>query len=167
MKVLAPNTKRRNPNGFEQRGVNKHEGKSLKPTVTENDVISANEQQHHNSPYLQTASDANVNKDKVNSKTLTYGSERKSKAHSKRARNRSLEMVIDDDKADSSPSRSRYTYNIPKMRNTRYNTLLEIIKKITLPNLNLKRTYGRNTTRSSNDFYSRSLERPKSRRADR
>ena len=110
MKVLAPNTKRRNPNGFEQRGVNKHEGKSLKPTVTENDVISANDQQHHNSPYLQTASDANVNKDKVNSKTLTYGSERKSKAHSKRGRNRSLEMVIDDDKADSSPSRSRYNY---------------------------------------------------------
>ena len=103
-----PSSKRRTHHGFDQRVGNKHETKNTKNTVTENDVISANEQQHHNSPYLSTASDANVNKDSSNSKTLNFGSAHKSKARDKRARNRSLEMVIDDDKADSSPSRSRY-----------------------------------------------------------
>ena len=103
-----PSSKRRTHHGFDQRVGNKHETKNTKNTVTENDVISANEQQHHNSPYLPTASDANVNKDNTNSKTLNFGSAHKSKARDKRARNRSLEMVIDDDKADSSPSRSRY-----------------------------------------------------------
>ena len=101
-------SKRRTPHGFDPRVGNKHEVKTSKNTVTESDVISANELQHHNSPYVSNVSDANLTKDNVNSKTLTYSSAHKSKSHAKRARNRSLEMVIDDDKADSSPSRSRY-----------------------------------------------------------
>ena len=45
-------SKRRNPHGFDPRVGNKHEIKTSKNTVTESDVISANELQHHNSPYV-------------------------------------------------------------------------------------------------------------------
>ena len=106
--ILASNVKRRNPNGFESL-TNKIENKALKPEATENDGVTSNEHQPHN-PYIASASEGNSNKNHFNSKTLTYGNTHKSKAHSKRARNRSLEMVIDDDKADSSPSRSRYRH---------------------------------------------------------
>ena len=122
-----PSSKRRTHHGFDQRVGNKHETKTTKNTVTENDVISANEQQHHNSPYLPTASDANVNKDNMNSKTLNFSSAHKSKARDKRARNRSLEMVIDDDKADSSPSRSRYVNAQRRCKNFLVEDILVIL----------------------------------------
>ena len=104
--------KRRNPNGFEPQHSSKHENKTLKVSrAPDSSEAASNELQHHNPIIIQTTSDVNTKKTSINSKTLTYGSStQKNKAHSKRARNRSLEMVIDDDKADSSPSRSRYCY---------------------------------------------------------
>ena len=103
--IPAPHIKKRNPNGFEPLN-KKYENKILISGTTETVGIPTNEQHHH---VLQTTktSDASSTTNNTISKAITCSGNHQSKAHSKRARNRSLEMVIDDEKADSSPSRSR------------------------------------------------------------
>ena len=104
--MIATNSKRRNPQGFEGHS-HKKENKSLKSTLSDPIGPPSNDMPPH-SPLLASLSDANnTHKTNANNKTINPMQPQKSKAHSKRARNRSLEMVIDDEKADSSPSRSR------------------------------------------------------------
>ena len=103
--IPAPHIKKRNPNGFEPLS-KKYENKSLISTTAENVGVATNEQ-HHLVPQIPNTSDASSNGNNANSKASKSSGNHQSKAHSKRARNRSLEMVIDDEKADSSPSRSR------------------------------------------------------------
>ena len=106
---------KRGNNGGQDQAAAKYANKSidsataLKAAPEQN----ANEQQHMHSSKLsggvmgQPASpNANMAAIKTTS-NRSSSSGQQSKSHSKRARNRSLEMVIDE-KADSSPSRSSY-----------------------------------------------------------
>ena len=104
--MIAISSKRRNPQGFEGHS-HKKENKNLKSTLSDPIGPPSNDLPPH-SPLLASLSDANnAHNINANNKTMIPMQPHKSKAHSKRARNRSLEMVIDDEKADSSPSRSR------------------------------------------------------------
>ena len=104
--IIVTSSKRRNPQGFEGHS-HKKENKNLKSTLSDPIGPPSNDLPPH-SPLLASLSDANnTHKINANNKTINPLQPHKSKAHSKRARNRSLEMVIDDEKADSSPSRSR------------------------------------------------------------
>ena len=104
--MIVTSSKRRNPQGFEGHS-HKKENKNLKSTLSDPIGPPSNDLPPH-SPLLASLSDANTtHKTIANNKTINPMQPHKSKAHSKRARNRSLEMVIDDEKADSSPSRSR------------------------------------------------------------
>merc|ERR1712228_224230 len=74
------------------------DNKNLKSTLSDPIGPPSNDLPPH-SPLLASLSDANnPHKINANNKTINLMQPHKSKAHSKRARNRSLEMVIDDER---------------------------------------------------------------------
>ena len=103
--IPVTHIKKRNPNGFEPIS-NKYDDKCAIPTTTVRTTGVLIEMSHP-STQVPNTSDASIKSMRTNMKTIPYTGTHQSKAHSKRARNRSLEMVLDDEKADSSPSRSR------------------------------------------------------------